>query len=226
MNILAVDASTNILSIALKRGGYVLSYSASGELKHGERLVPLLDALFREAGITPRDLNLLVYAKGPGSFTGLRIGLSTLKGLSFADNIPMAGVPSLDMWAYGLDWFPGMVLPVLDARKNSFYTAIFKGGRLESAYLDASASEITTLTGNEEKLLLTGPGAPFLAEKLTRPQLMVDPRFDEGRATHLATLGKRLFAEKGPEGVDEGPLYVRKSDAELNEILKKRIRDL
>ncbi|TFG65284.1 MAG: tRNA (adenosine(37)-N6)-threonylcarbamoyltransferase complex dimerization subunit type 1 TsaB [Spirochaetales bacterium] len=223
MKVLALDTSTQVLSLALKTEEGTYTLSVSGELKHSERLVPLMQTLLAEAGISVRDLGLIVCAKGPGSFTGLRIGLATAKGISYASGCPLVSIPTLDMLAAHLSFYSGLVLPVLDARKNSFYTALFKDGERKSEYLDAGAEEISFLLKSCRPVILTGPGAGMLMERLNVPDIAVDPDSALGRAASLIPSGLERLSRNGPDPPDEGPLYIRKSDAELIRDLRKSL---
>ena len=119
MRLLAVETSTLAGGVALLegerlRGEYVLDVSAT----HSERLMPAIDRLLGDAGWGARDLQALAVAVGPGSFTGLRIGLSAVKGLALALGIPVAAVPTLDAMAASLPFASLPVCPVLDARRG------------------------------------------------------------------------------------------------------------
>ncbi|OLC39098.1 MAG: tRNA (adenosine(37)-N6)-threonylcarbamoyltransferase complex dimerization subunit type 1 TsaB, partial [Candidatus Rokubacteria bacterium 13_1_40CM_4_69_5] len=125
MRVLAVETSTLAGGVALLdgeriRGEYSLDVSAT----HSERLMPAIDRVLTDAGWTPADLQGLAAAVGPGSFTGLRIGLSAVKGLALALGIPIAAVPTLDAMAASLPFASLPVCPVLDARKGEVYCAL------------------------------------------------------------------------------------------------------
>src|SRR5262245_52075822 len=93
---------------------------------HARTLLPLIDAALAAAGVGLRQLDLLAVSIGPGSFTGLRIGLSVAKGLALATGLPVVGVPTLEAYALHVGPRPGLICPVLDARKGEVYGAVFR----------------------------------------------------------------------------------------------------
>jgi tRNA threonylcarbamoyladenosine biosynthesis protein TsaB len=190
----------------------------------------LIDRLFKTASIKQEDLEAAACMKGPGSFTGLRIGFSAAKGLSLALSIPLAAVPTLDCMAYNLSVWPGMVLAVMDAKKGCFFAAFYRHGKRVSDYLDAPPALIlgeweALRLSPGEPLVLTGPGTPLLLEKLENPGesgktlgsslFFRDPAFKRGRALELLEI-IRQYDILSSEDVYSGPLYLRKSDAELS----------
>jgi tRNA threonylcarbamoyladenosine biosynthesis protein TsaB len=230
MNILALDTSGPVVSAALSFGGGTVHVEADSGSRHSELLMEFTDRLFKTASIKQEDLELAACMKGPGSFTGLRIGFSTAKGLSLALGIPMAAVPTLDCMAYNLSIWPGMVLAVIDAKKGCFFIGFYRGGKLLSPYLDAPPcrilEELNALRLSQgEPLALTGPGAPLLLEKLKNSDeierksdaslCFLDPAFRRGKALELLEIIRR-YNIIGGEDIYSGPLYLRKSDAELH----------
>jgi tRNA threonylcarbamoyladenosine biosynthesis protein TsaB len=221
MNILALDTAAAALSIALSTGDHVWYFEADSGQRHGELLMDSVDRLLDSAGIAPGDLDLAACMKGPGSFTGLRIAFAAAKGLALALGIPLATVPTLDCMAAPHAFWPGIVLPAMDAKKGRFYAALYRGGRLLGDYLDASpeaiAAALTAARSAGEPVLLGGPAAQLLREQLPALDgLFVDPQGARGKARELLdTLTKNAILATGEE-VFSGPLYLRKSDAELN----------
>jgi tRNA threonylcarbamoyladenosine biosynthesis protein TsaB len=230
LNILALDTSDSVISAALSFGGGTVHIEADSGSRHSELLMELIDRLFKTASIKREDLELAACMKGPGSFTGLRIGFSTAKGLSLALGIPLAAVPTLDCMAYNLSVWPGIVLALIDAKKSCFFAAFYRHGNLISDYLDAPPAMILEKAAAlrlspEEPLVLTGPGTPLLLEKLENLEefkksrfsshFFRDPAFRRGRALELLEMIRQYGIIKG-EDTYSGPLYLRKSDAELN----------
>jgi len=181
------------------------------------------DGLFRAAGLRPADLGLVACMKGPGSFTGLRIGFSAAKGMALALGIPLAAVPTLDCLAYPLSIWPGIVIPAMDAKQGCFFTAFYRNGRRLTDYMDASPQTIAnTLTklkvSPDEKVVLTGGGAALLCSSLAAygsPEYTcIDPESRRGRARELLEIIKNSTVDwKNDSSL--GPVYLRKSDAEL-----------
>jgi tRNA threonylcarbamoyladenosine biosynthesis protein TsaB len=221
MNVLAIDTATEILSVALKTEGGEYEMIHRAGLSHSESLVPSIQALCSLAGFSLRDLDLVVCMKGPGSFTGLRIGMATAKGIAFGRKTPLVSVPTLDVMAFGHESFSGIVLPIIDARKNSFYTAVYEAGKRTSDYLDLAAEDILPYIGSSQKVLLTGPHGDLFLERLEASGSSHSDRFTlypdrrNGTGFSLIACGIKHYAEAGADSKAEGPLYIRKSEAEL-----------
>src|SRR3990172_456108 len=147
MRVLAVETSTLAGGAAIVDGDRVVGqYLLDVSVTHSERLMVAIDRLLGDAGWAPRDLDGLAVAIGPGSFTGLRIGLSTVKGLAFALSIPVAAVPTLDAMAATLPFAALPVCPVLDARKHEVYASLYRWDgcamRREWDYLAVAPEEL------------------------------------------------------------------------------------
>src|SRR2546425_10061626 len=162
MRVLAVETSTlaggaALLDGELVVGEYVLDVSAT----HSERLMGAIDRLLTDAGWTVRDLEGLAVSVGPGSFTGLRIGLSTVKGLALALSIPIVAVPTLDAMAALLPFAALPVCPVLDARKREVYASLYRwdglGMRREWEYLAIAPGDLARRL--HEPVIVVGDGA-------------------------------------------------------------------
>src|SRR3990172_1266934 len=156
MRVLALETATLAGGVALLDGARVVGqYLLDVRVTHSERLMVAVDRLLADAGWRPEDLEGLAVSVGPGSFTGLRIGLSTVKGLALALAIPVAAVPTLDAMAAMLPWATLPVCPVLDARKGEVYAALYRWDgaamRRDGDYLaiapDALAARLGEPTG-------------------------------------------------------------------------------
>jgi tRNA threonylcarbamoyladenosine biosynthesis protein TsaB len=227
VNILALDTAAAPLSIALSAvtGIYYLEVDAGQ--KHSEILMNGIDGLMKTAGLIPEDLEGVVCMEGPGSFTGLRIGFSAAKGLALALGIPMGVVPTLDCMAAPLSPWPGIILPVIDAKKNAFFTALYRGTERISDYMDLDAPGIAAKIreagreGERGPLLLTGPDAEMLLGELyahlPEEGLRLDPGRRRGRGRELLEIAQKYTILNNKEGnvFYSGPRYIRKSDAEL-----------
>ena len=216
MRLLAVETSTRAGGVALLegeclRGEYLLDVSAT----HSERLMPAIDRLLADAGWAAADLQGLAVAVGPGSFTGLRIGLSVVKGLALALGIPVAAVPTLDAMAAALPFASLPVCPVLDARKGEVYACLFRWDgaamRREWEYLALTPAHLAArLT---EPVVLLGDGAPLIQTPHARP---VPPHRRVPSPGAVGVLGEARLA--GGQTVAAGelvPIYLRPSEVEL-----------
>ncbi len=228
MNILAFDTSTEIMHAALRTDSQQYIYSRDAGLDHASSLPARVHMLLDEAAITAADLDAVACGQGPGSFTGLRIGFGFAKGICASMGIPLIAIPSLDLFAARHSVCDAFVLPVIDARKDRFYTALYRNGRRLSDYLDASFTEIiaciessgefSTSHLRSERVIVGGPHAPvFLAHIQAHGEGFYDDRisFKADPACRNAA-GELLLnaAEKkiiaGSFCADQdGPIYVR-----------------
>lgn len=221
MKILAIDTSGPLLSLALQREADIFEITLNLGRGDTERLAPALDELFRAANLAPSELSLISAARGPGSFTGLRIGLACAKALSFALNKPLASVSSLEAIAGGAA--AGLpVLAVLDARKNRFYIALYHKGQAKSGELDATPEEARLLCQKHQQVLLSGPGAASLQGLLNEEKFILNPCYMAGIARFMLPLAVRQLEMFGADSSAQGPNYVRLSDAELELKAKER----
>ena len=223
VNILAIDSSSNVLSVALETENQILYEEINKENSHSWLLMECTDGLCKSAGIKPADLSLVACMKGPGSFTGLRIGFSAGKGIALALGIPLIFVPTLDCIAYSFSTQAGLVLPALDAKKSCFFAAFYRKGERLTDFLDANPLELIKIASEillqpEEPLLLTGPGAELLLSRLKEAcstdlfNIDLDKEFARGRARELLKIAK----DNKLNDIYGFPVYLRKSDAELN----------
>ncbi|AEV30818.1 universal bacterial protein YeaZ [Sphaerochaeta pleomorpha str. Grapes] len=232
MNILSVDTSTEAMALCLARGTednlferFETRTIANGA-QHSESLVPQMLELCKHNGLILKDLDLLVCTNGPGSFTGLRIGMSACKGVALAASIPLVSISTLDALYECVSFFNGAVVPAIDARKKRFYTAIYADGKRQTPDLDCDGDEIAKLLEGHTSTLVTGPDAVAFSHQLKNYDgaLFVDGNPSANLALTLIRLGFKKFRDNGPDDIGTGPAYVRKSDAEL--ALLEKIRKL
>lgn len=192
MNLLAIDSSCSVLSTAVCRGEEIFYTETEAGVRHSELVMPAVDTIMKKAGLKPQDLNGVICMGGPGSFTGLRIGYSIAKGLALSLSIPFTSVPTLDCMAFPHREEP-MTLITIEARKNSFYYAMYQYGKLMHPVAEGSLEDI----GENIKYLKT--------EK-------------RGYAKELIYIAKadKLFEKDNNAFLLSGPEYVRKTDAEMN----------
>ncbi len=174
MKILAVDTATNMLTAALWEDGVCLGeISLNHKRAHSQRLMPTLQQLFTETELAPEEVDLLAASNGPGSFTGLRIGLACVKGLAQALQKPVAAVNTLEGLAYTAAGDEREIWPLLDGGRGRLYGACYRwnGERMEcrTAPFATTVEEIGSFLGDEA--LLTGDGGRMYAERLGKPCL-------------------------------------------------------
>ncbi len=220
MNLLALDTATAACSAAVLRGGDLAAHGfETMQRGHAEALMPMIEALMAEAALAYEDLDLVAVTVGPGTFTGVRVGLATARGLALAAGVPAFGANTLEVLAE--DVAPaaraGRSLAVaLDARRGELYVQAFDAA-LDPlgppAVLDAAAAADGLPDG---PLLLAGDGAPALAAALgARPGVEVaeEPRLPD--AAGLARLAARRMAAGPLPAHPPRPLYIRSHGARL-----------
>ncbi len=224
MNTLALDTSYDTLHLALEGDGFFDTVSYTVGRKFTEQLMSEVKTLLSRHSLSLRDLDLLVCTKGPGSFTGLRVAFSTVKGISLASGTPYVSVSTLETFAHQLSIVPTPLLSVLDAKKQRYYTALFDStGRL-SGDRDLTIHEIGNLVTDLTQVIITGPDACPVARQLEEireefnsfPQIIIDPVQKRSYGASLVELGKNLFERSGADDIASGPTYVRLSDAEIS----------
>ena len=225
MNLLAIDTAASVLSAAVAAEDAIAYTETEAGTRHSELVMDCIDAVMRDAGLRPNDIDGILCMGGPGSFTGLRIGFSVGKGLALALNIPFAPVPTLDCMALGHSSFASQtqVMPVIAAIKNAFFFALYRNGERLGPDMDATTEQIAAVidrNGKTGKTLLTGPGADRLYNALPQE---VKPKAalayeNRGYAKDLIDIAKKykIFDNDNSAHLFEGPEYIRKSDAELN----------
>ncbi|MGD8530362.1 MAG: tRNA (adenosine(37)-N6)-threonylcarbamoyltransferase complex dimerization subunit type 1 TsaB [Syntrophobacterales bacterium] len=225
MRILAIDTSTRVGSIALVEGPLLKAQNILDiRATHNQRLLPGIERILTDAGWSLDDLDGFAVSLGPGSFTGLRIGLSIVKGLAWATGKPLVGVPTLDGLAANVSFVPYMICPILDARKGEIYAALYRQGdegipeRLTS-YMAIKPEEMLALIS--ETTVIIGDGllshGDYLRRELGNLLVLAPPHLSVIHASSVAWLGWHRLRSGEFEDVSScTPLYVRPSEAELN----------
>lgn len=226
MNILSIDTSTAILSIALKTDNSYEERLIDGNFSHSENLLFEIEALLKRAGLTIQALDFLVCTRGPGSFTGLRVGMATLKGFASALDIPLVSIPTLQAISESASIYSGPILSVLDAKKKRFYYRITKDNTILVDDRDGNPEDILSFLDGE-RILITGPDAKLFYDKVLaiKPDanVILDPYAPRNISSALIKLGLETLEKIGPDDIGQGPVYIRRSDAE--ESLLKRIEE-
>jgi tRNA threonylcarbamoyladenosine biosynthesis protein TsaB len=222
MLILGIDTTAVTASAAIAEiDGSVSTYSLltlKNRLTHSENLMPMINQAFELYGAKPKDLSLIAVSAGPGSFTGVRIGVSTVKGIATAlgDNIPCAAVSTLEALAENLSHQPGIICPLMDARRQQFYNALFRNGKRLCDDRLISAEELREQLTSMEKVTLCGDGAGLFASlcELNNIQAASAAATDQN-ALSVAICGYRAFLKKSCVSANElKPVYLRASQAE------------
>lgn len=226
MIVLGIESSTPVASVALVsqeglRGEFTLNIG----LTHSEQLLPLVDSLLSHARTTLQQVEGLAVSAGPGSFTGLRIGMATAKGLAQGLGIPLMGVPTLQAMAWNRAGERGLISPVMNARMGEVYTALFRFDgdneeQLEPFHAVSPPQWAQTLAGYGEPVLLMGDGAGIYAEDWQKV-LGEGARFlpwhvPANGAGSVAWLGRNKLLQGHKDDLyDLKPVYIRSADAQI-----------
>ncbi|MEY3360873.1 MAG: hypothetical protein RL531_592 [Actinomycetota bacterium] len=223
--ILGIDTSTTHVGVALGVGGEVVAgTSEPAERRHAEMLVPAIDALLREAGVRPADLDALAVGIGPGLFTGLRVGVTTAMVMGRALDVPVVPVPTLDLLARPHEGDGRTIAAVVDAKRREVFCATYSSGagglvRLSDDAVGPARGFADALDALGRDVLVVGDGAA------AHPDAFADRSRCELAGPHHAvpdpsTLVRHAFVDlaagRGLDADAVRPRYLRKSDAELN----------
>lgn len=230
MLILAFETSAKAGSVALLEDGKLLaeSYQNTG-LTHSQTVMSMAQALLESCGYTAKDLGAVAVAAGPGSFTGVRIGVAAAKGLAWGGQIPCYGVSTLEAMARNLGVHNGIVLPVMDARKSQVYNGVFRAenGVLTRLTEDRAISLEDLekeLQNAESPIFLVGDGSTLCYNTLKEavPGLVLPPEHRmHQRAAGVGLVAYEMIARGEPgDGASLQPNYLRLSQAERERLAK------
>lgn len=238
LTVLAIDTATEILGLAVARyhastadespaAQLFVEERYDAGLQHGRSLGRELRTILRGSAVGMQELDLVVVSGGPGSFTGLRIGMSTAKGIAAGCNLALVAVPTLDRFAGHLSWTRDIVVPLIDARKKRFYAALYREGKRRSEDLDLTGSQLRRTIEEERsraagedlpsalpRVILTGPHADRFRELFaTDSDFLVDPECRSVSLRAMVAEGLARYRRGLLVGESQGPEYVRQSDA-------------
>lgn len=205
------------------------------DMHQSEKLLEGMESVLSHCGLQAADLDFTALCAGPGTFTGLRLAFSALKALNLAYGIPTYAIPTLEVIAYPYRQWRGAVIPVLDAKKQSFYAAVYRSGELNCGPFDCPAADILKHTDPEEEILAAGADAALFAEqaRALSPERRITTFLPckngtdgilSGSSAHagitvlslLEAAAQKFIKKEKPLEEYEGPFYIRKSEAELS----------
>ncbi len=232
MKILAFETSAKAGSVALMEDGVLLGqYYQNTGLTHSQTVMVMAQELLKSCGLEAKDVEAVAVAAGPGSFTGVRIGVAAAKGFAWGGEIPLYGVSTLEAMALSLGVYEGYVLPVMDARRNQVYNALFRAekGKLTRLCADRAisltdlAEEIKNLS---EPVFLVGDGSILCYNSLQEavPGLVLPPEHRmHQRAEGVALAAEGAIAAGLPgDGAALEPNYLRLSQAERERLAREQ----
>ena len=233
MKILALDSSALVASVAVVEDDNLLGeYTVNYKKTHSQTLLPMLDEVAKMIELDLSEIDVIAVSAGPGSFTGLRIGSATAKGMALALDKPIVSVPTVDAMAYNLWGAQDVICPLMDARRQQTYTGLYRF--MENALLtlenqcavgiDEIVDKINHLG---EPVIFLGDGVPvfseYIKEHITVPYTFAPAMSNRQRAASVAVLGGLLYQQgKAEPAAAHKPDYLRLSQAEREFAEKQR----
>lgn len=223
MRILGLDTATSKASVGLRiHGELIAERSRTADGNHAVSLFSLIDEVLQAGGCTPGDLDAVAVSGGPGSFTGLRIGLSVAKGLTYATGAKLVAVPTLEALARSVAHLDGNICPVLDARKGELYAACFRMAPrgMQRLTADLLVTPDALLQMLPSTCVILGDAVDrygaFLQRHLGTRVTLLSKDAHGPRGGVIASMGEeRLQGGAGDDLLDLEPHYIRRSEAEL-----------
>ncbi len=223
MLVLALDTTTLTASAAVVafEDGAPDKYSlitVKNRLTHSENLMPMVDKALSAMEASIKDIGLIAVCAGPGSFTGVRIGVATVKGLAFTNNIPCVGVSTLEAIAENLAGTGNLICPVMDARRNQLYNALFdETGRLCDDRLVSAEQLLEELKATGKRVMVCGDGAKVFMKTVGETEKIFSASFasTDQNALSVAYAGYKAYTQGKAISSDKlQPVYLRASQAE------------
>ena len=225
MRILAIESSAVTASVAILTDDVLTAeYTVNYKKTHSQTLLPMIDEICKMTETEPESFDLIAVSQGPGSFTGLRIGSATAKGLGLALGKPLIHIPTVDALAYNLAGNRDIICPLMDARRNQTYTGLYRfdGNQMEiikpqcAVGIDEIIAEVNKLG---QAVVFLGDGVAvfetYIHENCTVPYTFAPAHVNKQRAGAVAALGEIYYTEGKTETAEEHkPDYLRLSQAE------------
>ena len=212
---IAIETATRTSSVAVLNGDRFTELNQDAQLTHSQTLLPQLEEVLKQSGVPRGAIEMIAVSIGPGSFTGLRIGLATAKALSYAWNVPIVGVPTLEALAYHFPF--DRVLTMMDAQKNKAYSQRFECLKAVDDIRVQSIEEIISTAGAlGERIILCGDAVEKIKAELPSNVSIAPMNLKMPRAVNVGICARRLMAAGHVDNVmNLEPLYVRRSEAEV-----------
>jgi len=232
MKILAIDSSGLVATVAiLEDKELIAEYTVNYKKTHSETLLPMLDEIKRMTNLDLASIDAIAVSKGPGSFTGLRIGSATVKGLAYALDVPVIAVPTVDALSMNMWGTDRLVCPMMDARRNQVYTGLYEFDNDEhKVIMEQTAISVEELCDKlneiDRPVILLGDGVPvykeIIDERLSVAHSYAPAGMNRQKASSLGVMALDYFAKGITETADEHkPEYLRLSQAERERMEKE-----
>ena len=225
MKILAIDTSSKICSVSiLEDNNVIIEKHNDDEKTHSQKLMPLIDELLKEANLTLDNIDLLACSQGPGSFTGIRIGISTVKAFADVKNIPIIGVTSLESLAYNINT-EGLIATLIDAKHDNVYFALYelkdnKYTTVIDPISDTITNVIQSLKNYNDKITFVGDGSEVHKDLLSNEFSNCTFASSEQNVQTSISIGKCAYNKYNSNDYTKvysvSPIYLKKSQAEIN----------
>lgn len=232
MRILGIESSSLVASVAIVTDDVITAeYTVNLKKTHSQTLLPMIDEMASMLEVDLDTVDAIAVSAGPGSFTGLRIGSATGKGLGLALGKPLIHIPTMDAMAYGLYGVSALICPVMDARRGQVYTGLYRfGGAFEvvKEQWPADIHElIRELNERGQQVIFLGDGVPvcrhIIEEEMKVPYDFAPAHVNRQRAASVAALGVIYYSEgKTESAAEHKPDYLRKSQAEREREVAER----
>lgn len=224
MRILGIESSSLVASVAVVTDDILTAeYTVNNKKTHSQTLLPMIDGMMKLLELEPEELDAIAVSGGPGSFTGLRIGSATGKGLGLALKKPLIHVPTVDAMAYNLYGADALICPIMDARRNQVYTGLYHFKQEFEVVKGSCAMDLGDLSAElnerDERVIFLGDGVPvyrqLIGELMTVPYDFAPAQSNRQRAASVAALGAVYYREgKTETAAEHAPDYLRKPQAE------------
>lgn len=235
MKILGLDSSGIVASVAIVEDDVLIAeYTVNYKKTHSQTLLPMLDEIAKMTELDLNSIDAIAVAAGPGSFTGLRIGSATAKGLGLALKKPLIAIPTVEGLAYNLYDIPGLICPIMDARRKQVYTGIYRFTDhqlkvVEDQMAVPMETVIEKLNQYGEAVTFLGDGVPvfheLIAEKMTVPYSFAPAHVNKQRAAAVAALGEIYYRQgKTETAMEHVPDYLRVSQAERERAEREAVK--
>lgn len=226
MKALAIDCASPCMTICAENEGLFSTKVLDIGMHQSERILPEIQTVLQDVKLTPQEIQFTCLCKGPGTFTGLRLAYSALKGIQLSFGFPIYAFDSLETYALPFFELNKTILSCIDAKKKRFYASVFRQKNLVVGPVDEEITSIKKYIDPEEEILLTGPDANYFAEEYQSvnpaQKFIVIESKNINSSWQLLKLGNLNFEKKQPGIKDfEGPVYIRPSEAEEAKLNKQ-----
>lgn len=232
MKILAIDSSTKVMGVAVAEDGRLLAeYITNTKLNHAVRLMPAIEQVLGEVGIQPNELDRIVVSQGPGSYTGVRIGVTLAKTMAWSLNKELVGVSTLACMAQNGAYFQGLIVPFFDARRDRVYTGLYKNDGLEAIKPDQILPVekwLERLQSREEPILFLGQDLDSfrsrIQNKLGSRAVFAPMSLNLPRPSELAKLGECLTPVESIHHFVPDYLQMAEAEAKWLEAQERKLK--